>query len=133
MNKVYLLTDTFEGAVNEFDSWEKVKQELEAFIEENPYSAHDVFIIVADATEIDLFDSDLNNVETVYLRSGCGEHAIYWADDFCSFKAFKKELIHQDIFYAEEELYYDMFSLTNIKMYQGEITIKIEEIKRSDN
>jgi hypothetical protein len=63
-----------------------------------------------------------------YVRNGYGENVIFEADEFDSFEEYKAELIAQQTAYDYEEVYCEMFALTAVDAFYGEVDVSIKRL-----
>ena len=123
--QVYLITGQ-DGFALEYDSAEECEREFRERISEETWRTEEEFIVFADAQEFDPFSEEPSKM--TYVRYGYGENAIFEAGEFDSFEEYKAELVYQNKICNDEEIDCEMFALTNVGAFYGEVAINIKRL-----
>lgn len=123
--QVYLITGQY-GFALEYDSAEECKREFCERISEEPWRSEEEFMVFANAEEFDPFSEEPSKM--TYVRNGYGENVIFEANEFVSFEEYKAELIDQQVIYDNEEVYCEMFALTAVSTFCGDVTVNIKRL-----
>lgn len=121
--QVYLITGQ-DGFALEYDSAEECEREFRERISEETWRTEEEFIVFANAQEFDPFSEEPSKM--TYVRFGYGENAIFEAGEFNSFEEYKAELVYQNRVCNDESIDCEMFALTNVQAFYGEVTINIK-------
>ena len=123
--QVYLITGQ-DGFTLEYDSAEECEREFCERISEEPWRSEDEFMVFADAEEFNPLNEEPSKM--TYVRYGYGENAIFEADEFDSFEEYKAELVAQQVACDKEELSCEMFSLSAVGAFYGEVAVSIKRL-----
>lgn len=125
MSRVYLITGQ-DGLTLEYDSAEECRREFCERISEEPWRSEEEFMVFANAKEFNPFDEEPSKM--TYVRYGYGENAIFEAGEFNSFEEYKAELIAEQVACDNEEIGCEMFTLTAVDAFYGDVTISIKRL-----
>ena len=123
--KVYLITGQ-DGFALEYDSAEECEREFRERISEETWRTEEEFVVFANVEEFDPFSEEPSKM--TYVRFGYGENAIFEAGEFDSFEEYKAELVYQSKICRDEEIGCEMFALTNVSAFYGEVAINIKRL-----
>lgn len=125
MSHVYLIASVTDPYVVEFDSWQECLVEFEERLREEPYRVSDELMIIADAAEVDPFDSNFKS-DTVLIRTDAESYLItYNTSIHKTFEDFREEVICDIQDLSSEYIFCGAVALTYVKKYKGEFTFAI--------